>query len=159
MTILLGAAQRELDRFLASDRPVDDPHQHAVGIAWVIDSVENQLLLVRHRSHGWSCPGGHLEPGEAPAHAASRELAEEAGITATPLSFEPVVIVRELGCPRAPGNDRIVHWAFGYQFEASCAERLDAEPGQPVQWFPLGALPHHRPRDIDEVLIHLGLAT
>ncbi len=50
-----------------------------------------------------------------------------------------------------------MHWAFGFRFEVSCTQVLDTEPGQPGQWFPFDALPHHRPRDIDEVLNHLGL--
>lgn len=155
--LLLGATSAEFDQFRASCYSVDDPRQHAVAIAWVIDSTQRCILLLRHRTQGWSCPGGHLEPGETPAVAAARELAEEAGIAATPLSQHPVVVVREMGCPRVPVDDNIVHWAFGYRFEVPSTQVLDTEPGQPGQWFPVDALPHHRPRDIDEVLRFLGL--
>jgi len=156
MTKLVGATATEFRQFTATDHPADDPQEHIVAIAWVMDSVANQLLLVQHRTQGWSCPGGHLEFGEIPADAAARELAEETGLAATPLSPEPFVVVRATGCPRSPGDD-VVHWAFGYRFEVACTAALVTEVGQPGRWFPLDALPHHRARDVDEVLAHLGL--
>jgi len=42
-------------------------------------------MVRRGRNPGagrWSIPGGRVEPGEAPEHAAARELAEETGIQA-----------------------------------------------------------------------------
>lgn len=155
MTIFIGATSKEFDRFVRSGRSVDDANEHAVAIAWVFDGDREQLLLVNHRTHGWSCPGGHLEPGEAPHEAAARELTEETGITAAPPSLDPVVVVREAGCPRRPDDPNIVHWVFGYRFDASSEVPLSTEPGQPGQWFPIDALPHDRPADIDEVLRHL----
>jgi len=42
-----------------------------------------RLLAVRHSYRpGWAIPGGHVDRGESPAEAASRELAEELGIDA-----------------------------------------------------------------------------
>ncbi len=47
-----------------------------------------ELLLMKRAigfsSGGWFLPGGHVEPGERPAEAASRELAEETGIAVAP---------------------------------------------------------------------------
>ncbi|WBB81939.1 NUDIX domain-containing protein [Micromonospora sp. WMMD882] len=39
----------------------------------------------------WFTPGGGLEPGEAPAAAAARELAEETGLRLTPAELGPPV--------------------------------------------------------------------
>jgi ADP-ribose pyrophosphatase len=60
-------------------------HPGAVAILPLIDS--NQVCLLRnHRpvvgETLWEIPAGTLEPGEEPAHAAIRELAEETGYTA-----------------------------------------------------------------------------
>ncbi|MFI7217888.1 NUDIX domain-containing protein [Micromonospora maritima] len=41
------------------------------------------LLIERGDGHGWALPGGHVDPGENPTHAAFRELAEETGLNAT----------------------------------------------------------------------------
>ena len=38
------------------------------------------LLIERSDGHGWALPGGFVDPGEIPADAAIRELAEETGI-------------------------------------------------------------------------------
>jgi 8-oxo-dGTP pyrophosphatase MutT (NUDIX family) len=60
-----------------------------VGIASVavFDASGQRLLFGKRRDSGkWTMPGGHLEPGEAPADGAGRELWEEAGIKA-PLAY------------------------------------------------------------------------
>jgi 8-oxo-dGTP pyrophosphatase MutT (NUDIX family) len=41
------------------------------------------LLIERGDGHGWALPGGHVDLGENPTHAAFRELAEETGLNAT----------------------------------------------------------------------------
>jgi ADP-ribose pyrophosphatase len=43
------------------------------GLRWIV-------MVERADGHGWALPGGYLDPGEAPARAAVRELAEETGL-------------------------------------------------------------------------------
>ncbi|MEV4702232.1 NUDIX domain-containing protein [Actinoplanes sp. NPDC049316] len=47
-----------------------------------VDPGTGDVLLVDHRNARlWLPPGGHVEPGEAPAVTAGRELAEELGVS------------------------------------------------------------------------------
>lgn len=58
--------------------------------AALFDDAGRVLLIERGKppfAGVWSLPGGHIEPGEAPAATAVREVAEETGVTAEDLAF------------------------------------------------------------------------
>src|SRR4029078_4715573 len=57
---------------------------HAGGVVVRSDRGDTQVLLAgaRRPPHDWVLPKGHIESGETPAHAARREVQEEAGIDA-----------------------------------------------------------------------------
>lgn len=150
MTFVVGSTADDLRRFL--DAPSGG--EHAVAIAWVFSPDGERLLLVQHPFHGWSCPGGHIEPGETPATAAGRELCEETGLELIATAPNPFVAVRSVGCPREP-EALVVHWALGVRFVADPATDLTPEPDRPAYWFDLADLPHPRPDDVDEVLARL----
>jgi 8-oxo-dGTP diphosphatase len=60
----------------------------------LIRDREGRILLVKPTyKDGWDIPGGYVEPGESPAAACSRELAEE------------------IGLHRQPGRLLLVDWA------------------------------------------------
>jgi 8-oxo-dGTP diphosphatase len=65
--------------------PLDDAEKRPVVCAGAVirDETGRLLLIRRGREPGagrWSLPGGRLEPGESPATAAAREVAEETGL-------------------------------------------------------------------------------
>lgn len=68
--------------------PPDEPRQPAEPIVCagaVVRDENGRLLLVRRGRPPaigtWTLPGGRVEPGESPAEAAAREVAEETGLT------------------------------------------------------------------------------
>ncbi len=57
------------------------PPKHLVSYCVLVDPDGRRVLLVDHRdARPWLPTGGHVDPGEHPASAASREIHEELGI-------------------------------------------------------------------------------
>lgn len=144
--VLIGTTHAQFLAFICD--PPEWHDAHLTAIAWVLDRAGSSVLLVDHRLHRWSCPGGHVEPGEHPATTAARELAEETGIVARPAAH-PFMFGSSVGCARA-ANAR--HWTVGYLFTVEPQVPLRPEPGQPAEWFPIDRLPVEHAADIDAVL-------
>lgn len=113
------------------DRDADPTHVTASGIV----VSERGVLLHRHRILGlWLQPGGHLDPGELPAEAARREVAEETGLQATHTGpgGSPLMIHLYVG----PGGRGHTHLDLRYLLAAPADEPHPPEGESPdVAWF------------------------
>jgi 8-oxo-dGTP pyrophosphatase MutT (NUDIX family) len=50
---------------------------------------DSKILLIKHKKlQAWLSPGGHIDPGELPHHAAEREFWEETGIKVEAVGYE-----------------------------------------------------------------------
>jgi len=101
---------------------------------------DDEVLLVKRADNGvWAPVTGIVDPGEEPADAAVREVAEETGVTAVPLQLawvhttEPVIHVNG---DHAQYLDHVfvMRWVAGEPYPAD-DESTDA------RWYRLGALP------------------
>jgi len=73
-------------RFLAElDRLVDPCNEHAdpvhVTASAIVVGARGTVLHLHKRLGRWMQPGGHIDPGETPPEAASREATEELGLS------------------------------------------------------------------------------
>lgn len=56
-----------------------------------VRDAQGRLLLVRHANGGlWACPGGAIDPDEAPQDAVVREVWEETGLLVEPVGLRGV---------------------------------------------------------------------
>ncbi len=121
-------AYRELDDPASVPRRPAGRHRPHLRAA-VVALTERGRWLVQRRPPGgllgdlWEFPGGRIEPGEAPAHAARRELREETGGTVRRLAPAGVVrhgyshftvelhVFRGISGSRRPVTGRTRRWA------------------------------------------------
>jgi 8-oxo-dGTP diphosphatase len=101
----------------------------------VFDSRARLLLVLRSKAPSmltWSVPGGRCEPGEAPAAACAREVAEETGLS--------VVVERLAGTVYrdAPGGGTYVIDDFVCRLVGGLLQAGDDAAA--VGWFDLAAM-------------------
>jgi 8-oxo-dGTP diphosphatase len=108
--------------------------------------VPKATLLVDHRNSGlWLPAGGHVEPGEHPRATVEREVREELGIAAEPLTLVPepffITVTRTLG--PAPVHTDVSLW---YVLSGHVGRDVDFDAREfvGVRWFSRRDVPYER---------------
>ena len=108
--------------------------RHPGAAAVVAVDAQHRVCMVRQYRHGigdfmWEIPAGKLDPGEAPAVCAHRELAEETGVTANRWT--------ELGLYiPAPGLfTEVIHMYLARDLQVG-SSAPDADEELELQWLP-----------------------
>jgi 8-oxo-dGTP pyrophosphatase MutT (NUDIX family) len=121
----------------------DDDLGELVVWAWVLDADRTHVLMVDHHLFGlWVHPGGRAAPGEDPLTAATRELHEETGTTAVPVSTSPALVdaIDRVG----PDGRSVTTFGAAFVFQGDRTDVLSPEDGQPARWWPLARPPQRR---------------
>nr|WP_202437028.1 NUDIX hydrolase [Streptomyces sp. SID5910] len=87
----------------------------------LFDEQDRVLLVDPTYKPGWEFPGGVVEPGEAPARAGMREVAEETGIR---LDEVPALLVVDWESPAPPGYGGLRLLFDGGRLGAAQADRV-----------------------------------
>lgn len=103
----------------------------------IILERDGKIVLIERKNppHGWALPGGFVDVGEAPPHAAAREAKEEISVD--------VEIVSLLGAYGAPDRDPRGH-TVSLVYVARASESATPHAGDDagnVAWYGLDALP------------------
>ncbi|MDN3245030.1 NUDIX domain-containing protein [Streptomyces mutabilis] len=87
----------------------------------LFDEQDRVLLVDPTYKPGWEFPGGVVEPGEAPARAGMREVAEETGIS---LDDVPALLVVDWERPVPPGYGGLRLLFDGGRLDSGAADRV-----------------------------------
>ena len=120
------------------------PPQHLVAYFIVLDLLQQQLLLTDHKDAGlWLPSGGHVEPGEHPRDAATREAFEELGIIAELVWPDPIFLTVTKTQGISAGHVDVSLW---YVLHGGIDMKLCPDPGEfhGLRWFAFDQLPSSR---------------
>lgn len=101
---------------------------------------DDQVLLVRRADNGaWTPVTGIIDPGEQPADAALREVAEETGVRAVAERLAMVHVTGEITYLNGD-RARYLDLVFRCRWHSGSPVPADGENTE-ARWFPLDALP------------------
>lgn len=111
---------------------------HVTGSAWVVNPERTHALLVHHRRLGrWLQPGGHCDGSPDVLGTALREVLEETGIRAAPVSGA-IFDVDAHDIPARGAEPAHVHYDIRYLAEAPlAAEPVVSPESRDVRWVAL----------------------
>lgn len=115
-------------RIVQTSEPTSDTV--AAGVLF-FDAQDRVLLVDPTYKSGWEFPGGVVDPGESPAQAAVREVAEELGLR---LPTAPSLLVLDWEPPRPPRFGGLRLLFDGGRLPADRAQRLLLPPEELRDW-------------------------
>lgn len=91
-------------------------------VSLAIVMYEEKVLLVHHKKLDvWLAPGGHIDPGELPHHAAERECLEETGVQVQVIDPRPHAEYSDSEWLPSPYESNL-HWVSQQNYQFRMAE-------------------------------------
>lgn len=140
-TRLTKAGEDVLDRYMRWEASICRIALYGPKPALTVDGVvvrNGKVLLVERGREpfkgGWALPGGFVEEGETLELAVEREVLEETGVRAEPISI--------VGVYSDPGRDPRGHTvSVAYMMRAMGGKAAGGDDAARARWFPLEELP------------------
>ncbi len=136
--IILDFIDKNADAFLRSN-----PIAHMTASAWVVNRERTKTLMVYHKIYdSWSWTGGHADGETDLLSTAIREVREETGVTACPVSkdiFSLEILTVDGHEKRGKYVSSHLHMNVTYLLEADENEELRVceDENRGVKWFTL----------------------
>ena len=114
-------------------------HGHITGSAWIINPVNEQVLLLHHRKlDKWLQPGGHADGEENILQVAEREAREETGLSSIRVLQTGMFDLDIHTIPARGDEPEHYHYDIRYLFTASPEEPLQQNrESKALAWLPL----------------------
>ena len=99
--------------------------------------VDNKMLLIKHRYiKEWFQPGGHIDPGENPIHAAIRELEEETGWIGKASNTHTLPIDIDVHIiPANPSKQEGEHFHVDFAYYLTPIKQVTPSDPEMTDWF------------------------
>ncbi len=113
-----------------------------VGACVIVIRSDQKILLQLRKDNGcWGLPGGSMEPGESLEQAASRELYEETGLTASGLSLLEVFSGKDMYY-QYPHGDEVYNVVAAFVCDTYSGQLMkDEGEVEDIQFFSIDTLP------------------
>ena len=138
----------------------DNEIAHITSSGFVLNRALNKALMIHHNIRNtWAWTGGHADGDPDLLTVATREVFEETGINAMPISTD-IASIDILTVHRHFKNDKYVnghlHLSIAYLFKADDKKQLVIKPDEnsAVEWFPVDKINTDLFTDRDVYLYH-----
>lgn len=119
----------------------DIPPKHLVSYFILFDENAQKILLVDHKkSQLWLPAGGHVEPGEHPQDAVSRECLEELRIDADFWCEYPFFLTSTVTVGLTPGHTDVSLW-YVLKGDKHASYSFDQREFNAIRWFDFDEIP------------------
>lgn len=121
-----------------------DPSKYHLTASGILIQDKSILLIFHRYIKQWFQPGGHIDEGELPHHAAQREVFEETGWQ-TQLVGDVVPIDIDIHLiPENPLKGQCEHWHIDCAFLLEPIIQLEPTDPELSQWFKFDAIENER---------------